>query len=117
MDGIHQVCQTVTLLGGESATMTLVAHEPRVKRCVFQHFETRREIRFWSERHGMQRCNPGAAAYLVGYGSESGPPVWSSPNGRARTNANAFREELIKFDRELIAAMQRTHHDLGQPPR
>lgn len=37
---------------------------------------------------------------------ESGPSVWSSPNGRARTNANAFREELIKFDRELIAAMQ-----------
>ena len=37
---------------------------------------------------------------------ESGPPVWSSPNGRAQTKANAFRDELIKFDRELIAAME-----------
>jgi hypothetical protein len=33
-------------------------------------------------------------------------PVWSSPKGRAATNANAFREELIKFDRELITAME-----------
>jgi hypothetical protein len=37
---------------------------------------------------------------------ESETPAWSSPNGRAATNANAFREELVKFDRELIAAME-----------
>ena len=31
--------------------------------------------------------------------------VWSSPNGDAKTTATAFREVLIKFDRELISAM------------
>jgi hypothetical protein len=36
---------------------------------------------------------------------ESNTSAWSSPNGRATVKANAFREELIKFDRELIAAM------------
>lgn len=36
---------------------------------------------------------------------DSETPAWSSPNGEAATNANAFHEELIKFDRELISAM------------
>src|SRR4051812_12743756 len=57
MDGIHQVCQAVTLLGAESATMTFVANQPRVNRCVFQYFETRRLIRFWSKRHATPCCN------------------------------------------------------------
>lgn len=42
VDGIHQVCQPVTLLGRKSATMTTVANEPRVDRCVFQYFQARR---------------------------------------------------------------------------
>jgi hypothetical protein len=42
VDGIHQACQAVTLLGSKSATMTTVANEPRVNRCLFQYFETRR---------------------------------------------------------------------------
>ena len=68
--GIHHVCQAVTLVGGKSATMTIVANEPRVNRCVFQYFETRRQIRFWSERHGTQRCNPDAVADQLGYRSQ-----------------------------------------------
>jgi len=39
---VHQVCQAVTTLGSKSATMTTVGNEPRVHRCVFQYFETRR---------------------------------------------------------------------------
>lgn len=40
--------------------------------------------------------------------SPRGPdgPVWSSPNGDAITSANAFRELLLKFDRDLFAAME-----------
>lgn len=41
-------------------------------------------------------------------------PAWSSPNGRAITNANAFQEELIKFDRELISAMSRRISEIEQ---
>lgn len=32
-------------------------------------------------------------------------PVWSSPKGDAIMSVSAFRDELIRFDRELIAAM------------
>ena len=35
----------------------------------------------------------------------SAAPAWSSPNGRATASPNAFREGLIRFDRELISAM------------
>lgn len=51
----------------------------------------------------MWRC--GDDLHLHWKSTPGETPVWSSPNGRATTNANAFREELIKFDRELIAAM------------
>jgi hypothetical protein len=54
----------------------------------------------------MWRCNDELHLHWKSAQGESETPAWSSPNGRATTNASAFREELIKFDRELIAAME-----------
>lgn len=34
-----------------------------------------------------------------------GDPLWSSPSGHSVMKAEAFRDELLRFDRELIAAM------------
>ncbi len=37
---------------------------------------------------------------------EADGPVWCSPSGDAVVSARAFHEELVRFDRELIVAMQ-----------
>jgi hypothetical protein len=53
----------------------------------------------------MWRCGDALHMHWKSAPRESETPAWSSPDGKATTSADAFREELIKFDRELIAAM------------
>ena len=54
----------------------------------------------------MWRCGDELHLHWDSTPGESATPAWSSPNGRATMNASTFREELIRFDRELIAAME-----------
>jgi hypothetical protein len=76
-----------------------------------------RALGWWSDRElsashldgaptlQLWRCGDDLRLHWQSVSRESNMPAWSSPNGHATTNADAFREELIKFDRELINAM------------
>jgi hypothetical protein len=78
---------------------------------------------WWQRQLGSHHLNGAPCLDLWCHGDDlhirwrSSPPsphafVWSSPSGDAVASAAAFRDELLRFDRALIASMQRRVDDV-----